>query len=150
MKKVICLILFMVCAGCVTVKIPKYLRDEFPYEKKYYASYEDTLNATLEALKNLGWKISDTSHPAVFEQEGLIPGEESKQILIFTNVRQTPLLLSSRYMSLNIYVWSLNKSTDVEIRYFSVTPALFKSIQSYKNDPVVEKIFNRISELLEK
>ncbi len=150
MRKVIIGILLLSCIGCVTVRIPKYLKDEFPYKRKYYANFDNTLDATMQALKELGWSVSDTSHPAVFEQDVLEGEDQSKQILLFTDVRQTPLLLSSRYMSLNVYVWSAGNSTDVEIRYMAMTPALFKSVQSYKNDPVVYKVFNRISGILEK
>ena len=149
MKKILLCFLLLSCFGCVTVKMPKYLKDEFPYQKKFYASYDDTLTATMDALKGLGWEISETSHPSVFEHGQLSEAEGARQILIFTEIRQTPLFLSSRYMSLNVYVrMAGNESTDVEIRYVSVTPMLFKNSQSYKNEGVVQNVFDRISELL--
>ena len=65
-------------------------------------------------------------------------------------MRQTPLVLSSRYTSLNIYLQEIDNGTNVEIRYLSVVPMVFKSTQNYKNDGLVYAIFDRISELLEK
>ena len=149
MKKIVWIGLLLIwTTGCVTVKIPKYLKDEFPYKKTFYFNFDDTLKSTQLALKDMGWRISDVSNPTVFEQNQT-SDKSVRQVLIFTEVRQTPLIFSSRYMSLNIYVRSLdNKSTDVEIRYLSVTPIVFTSAESHKNDAVIEKIFHRISQLL--
>ena len=149
MKKVWLLVLLVFCVGCVTVKIPKYLKDEFPYEKRFYAKFDETLNATIQALDDLHWKVTNTSHPSVFE-EGVQDDQSKEQILIFTEVRQTPLFLSSKYMSLNVYVIAADDNTDVEIRYVSVMPVFFKHAYNYKNDFVVNKVFDRIAELLEK
>jgi len=142
--------LFIVCAGCVSVKIPKYLKDEFPYKKKFYASFDETLTATQQALLDNGWHISDMSSPSVFEQDQAPLDPQGKQILIFTEMRQTPIVLTSRYMSLNVYLLSADNSTDVEIRYLAITPMLFKNMENYKNDAVVNKIFDRITELVKK
>ena len=150
MKKFLWLVVLISCVGCVTVKIPKYLQDQFPYKKKFYANFDDTLTATQQALKEAGWRITETANPSVFEQGPSATDASAKQILLFTEVRQTPLFLSSRYMSLNIYVRQAADGTDVEIRYISFTPALFKNIQSYKNDVVVYKIFDKTSEILER
>ena len=150
MKKFWIFFLLIWCVGCMTVKIPKYLKDEFPYKHKFYASFDDTLDATIQALNDSGWKVADTSHPAVFEQGIARSDVENKQILLFTDVRQTPLLLSSRYMSLNVYIFSSDETTDVEVRYMAVTPVLFRSAETYKNDPVVNKVFDRIETILEK
>lgn len=151
MKKAILLLLALTLSSCVTVKMPKYLKDEFPYKKKFYASFDDTLKATLDTLRALGWRASETVHPSTFEQGQLNEDKNARQILIFTDIRQTPMVLSSRYMSLNVYLMSSEpNNTDVEIRYISVTPMLFKNVQSYKNDSVVYNIFDHISRLLEK
>ena len=149
MKKIWWFLVFVMCTGCVTVKIPKYLKDGFPYKKKFYATFDNTLTATKQALKETGWKITEMANPSTFEQDQSV-NSKVKQILIFTEIRQTPLILSSRYMSLNLYLRSLEDATDVEIRYISVMPMLFKNSENYKNDDVVNKIFDRISQLLEK
>ena len=150
MKRLAWVVLLIACAGCVTVKIPKYLKDESPYKKKFYASFDKTFAATKQALQDTGWKVTETSSPAVFEQSPSATEKGQKEILIFTEVRQTPLILSSRYMGVNVYLRSADNSTDVEIRYISVMPMLFKNAETYKNDLVVNKIFERISQLLGK
>ncbi|HOW36028.1 MAG TPA: hypothetical protein PL155_06420 [Candidatus Omnitrophota bacterium] len=148
MKKMGLILLVVFLSGCVTVKIPKYLQENFPYKKKFYARYEETLTATQQALKDLGWTVSEVANPTAFERQAETKDTPAQEVLIFTEVRQTPLILSSRYMSLNVYVRAAGDSTDVEIRYISVMPILFKSVKNYKNDPVVDKVFDRISELL--
>ncbi len=150
MRKMVWILLLLVCVGCVTVKVPKYLKDEFPYKKKFYASFEDTITATQRALKEAGWHVSDISSPTVFEGSQAASVPQGKQVLIFTEIRQTPLIFSSRYMSLNVYVRASDDGTDVEIRYISVVPMFFKNSESYKNDTVANKILERISGLLEK
>ena len=143
------IVVVCICAGCVTVKIPKYLKEEFPYKKRFYADFDETLKATQQALKDTGWVMTEIVNPSLYEQNQA--GESSeKQVLIFTEVRQTPLIFSSRYMSLNLYLRTTGDATDVEIRYLAITPMLFKNSESYKNEEVISKIFNRISQLLEK
>jgi len=51
-------------------------------------------------------------------------------------------------MSLNVYVREIGEGADVEIRYLAITPVLFKDTKSYRNDAVVNKVFNRIDSLL--
>ena len=148
MRKFFWIFMAIMLTGCVTVKIPKYLQDKFPYQKTYYSPYEETLTAVRQALADSGWKVSEVSSPMAFEQGEVQKEAEGKQVLIFTEVRQTPLFLSSRYLNLNAYVRASDDGTDVEIRYLGITPMLFKHSQNYRNDAVVNKIFDRISELL--
>ena len=149
MKKMAWFMLVLFLCGCVTIKIPKYIQDASPYKKKFYAHYEETLDAARKALMDEGWRISDMANPAVFEQ-AQNASEQVRQILIFTEARQTPFIFSSRYMTVNVLIRGSDDGTDVEIRYVAVTPLFFKNASSYKNDPVVNKILNRISDLLEK
>jgi hypothetical protein len=131
-------------AGCVTVKVPKYLEEDFPYRQDFYANFDTTFNATSSALKELGWKITETTSPSVFNPQETSP---RKQVLIFTEIRQTPLFLASAYASLNAYLREIDeKYTQVEIRYILVMP-FFKS---YQNDAMVDKIFNKIKQNLKK
>jgi len=149
MKKFTVMLLLLSLMGCVTVKIPKHLSDEFPYKENFSAVFDETYEITMKSLRDLGWKVSDTTYPAVLDQDLSEEGDEAKQVLIFTDVRQTPFFLSSRYMSLNVIITSVERfSTDVEIRYSSITPILFKNIESYQNNPVVNKVFNRIRKQL--
>jgi len=148
MKKIILLWMAICCIGCVTVNIPKYIKDESPYKKKFYASFEKTMLATTNVLEGLGWKVTGTANPANYDREKDIKNNNIKQTLIFVEVKQTPLFVSSRYTNLNIFLRSDEQSTDMEIRYLAVTPAFFKDMQSHKNDKAVGKIFDRIEEIL--
>ncbi len=146
MKKMWIGLLLVFIVGCVTVKIPKYLSSESPYKQKFNTNFDVTFTATIQALKELGWKVSDTANPSSFEQNSV--GEETKQMLIFTEMRQTPLIIFSRYMSINLYVLPTDSGTEIEIRYMSVTPVFFTTLKSFKNDDVVNRIFGRISKII--
>ena len=139
----------LACAGCVSVQIPQYLQDKHPYKKEFYANYEETLAAAKKILKNSGWVISSTSDPSVFEETPQNKHPEGRNVLIFTQEKQTSMLLFSRYTHLNIYVRALKNSTEVEIRYESVTPFPVKQFRSYRNDSFVNKLFNQIADLVE-
>jgi len=150
-KHIIILLSFVVLfTGCITVKMPQYLQAENPYSKQFLADYDKTLDATFKVLRKLGWTVSKQTSPLAFEQETAVPDKEKKQILIFTDVKQKAMILSSRYMSLNIVLKENKKNTDVEIRYFSVLSTIFKNFETYKNDKLVARIFKGIAtELLD-
>jgi hypothetical protein len=146
MRRALILIAAIGIMGCVTVEMPKYIHEDFPYRQDFSAGFEPTFYATVETLKELGWSITETTDPAAFD-----PGMKDKrrQILIFTQIRQTPLFLISSYSSLNAYLREMDKDrTQVEIRYLYVMPLPFKNRSSYQNDPLIKKIFNRITEKL--
>ena len=149
MKKAIVLFFLLFCVGCVSATIPHYLQDKSPYKKKFYASYDDTLKAVQTTLKDLGWKISSVSDPVVYEQNSASNNEAiPKQILMFTDVRQTAFLLGTHYSKMNIFVRSLTEGTEVEIRYITVTSTPFKTLENYKNDNAVQRIFDHIEKVL--
>jgi len=144
MKKILLFAFLFLCLGCVTVKIPKYLQEEFPYRKNFSANFDQSFVATTGALKDLGWKITETTTPALFNPQ---ESGTKKQILIFTEIKQTPLFLLSAYASLNAYLREIDENhTQVEIRYILVMP-FFKS---YQNDAMAGKIFNKIEDKLKK
>ncbi len=135
-------------SGCITVKMPQYISADNPYEREFYAGYDQTLDAVIDVLEKTGWKISKKTDPLIFEQNVASDGTEPKQVLIFTNTRQKALLLGSRYMTINVLVKGADQKTDVEIRYFSVLSTALKNFKSYRNDGLVEKIFKRIANQL--
>ncbi len=148
MKRVIVLFFMLFFVGCVSATIPHYLQDKSPYKKKFYASYDDTLKAVQTTLPDLGWKITSLSDPVVYEQNSAGNEAVPKQILMFTDVRQTAFFLGTRYAKMNIYVRSLSDGTEVEIRYITVTSTPFKTLKNYKNDNAVQRIFDRIEKAL--
>lgn len=151
MRKYFILLLVLACSGCVTVKIPRYLEDASTYKKKYYASFEETINAAKIVLEDQNWTIADIVDPAIYEQNAVYDETKGKQALIFTETRQTSMLLFSRYSNLNVYVRTLDSSsTEIELRYHSVTPIFFKNFKSNKNDRYADKYFESIAQLLEK
>ena len=150
MRKIVLIFLSVICAGCVSVQIPQYLRDKHPYKKEYFASYDETLAAVKKVLKNAGWKISSITDPSIFEETAQNKNPEGKKILLFTENKQTSMFLFSSYSQLNIYVRALKNSTEVEIRYEAILPLPFKQFRSFRNDSFVNRLLNQIADQLDK
>ena len=135
--------------GCASVTIPNYIRDEHPYRKTFYASFDTALEATVHALEDSGWKVAKTTEPSVFERNKDTDKPGVRQILLFTNVRQTAFIFGTRYARMNIYLQSADdSSTEVELRYLKITSASLKNFQNYRNDRYAGKFFGRIEFLL--
>ena len=150
MRKFLLILLAIICAGCVSVSIPHYLNDKHPYQKKFYLGFKETAVATEKVLRDSGWIISGSSDPTVYEQNPTYDPSLGEQTLLFTDTRQTLMILFSRYTQLNVYLRSFSDGTEVEIRYIAVTPIPFKNFTSYRNDRLVRNLFNRIDRELQK
>ena len=148
-KNVLFFVSLFALIGCASVTIPNYIRDEHPYRKTFYASFDTVLDVTVHALEDSGWKVAKTTEPSVFERNKDMDKPGVKQILLFTNVRQMAFIFGTRYARMNIYVQSAaDNSTEVELRYLRVTSASLKNFQNYRNDRYAEKFFGRIESLL--
>ena len=147
MRKVHFVILLMICLGCSTVVIPNYLPDKKPYGMIFYSDYDVTLKAITESLKALGWSIEQTTNPIIYEQSSM-GTEDQKQVLVITEVRQTPMFLGTRYARINVFLRSKDNVSNIEIRYLTVTTLPFKILRSYNNNSAVERIFTRIGKYL--
>ena len=147
MKKAYWALTFIFFMGCTTATIPSYLPDNQPYTMRFYADYERTLETISQSLKDLGWKIEKTTNPIIYEQN-LIETVNQQQALIITEVRQTPMVVGTRYARLNVFLRSQENVSDVEIRYLTITSLPLKSIRSYENKGAVERIFGHIKESL--
>lgn len=143
------MVCLLVTAGCSTVQIPKYIKDQHPYQEEYYDSFQATLDATNKALSDFGWQVTETAEPSMFERSKAVVDPDTKQILLFTEIRQTGLFLGSRYQRLNVILQSArDDQTNVELRYVTVSSVPFKTFTSYKKDSVAKKIFERIGHYL--
>ncbi|MDP2938951.1 MAG: hypothetical protein Q8O13_02560 [Candidatus Omnitrophota bacterium] len=150
-KPISALLLILSIVGCVTVKIPKYLQDEFPYRKTFETSFENTFTATLKALKDTGWRVTETTSPIMFGPGNEADKSKKYEVLIFTEIKQSPLFLASSYASLNALLKAQDQThTVVEIRYLSMIALPFKAIKTYQNDRLIERIFKNIELSLKK
>lgn len=145
MRKFFWILCLTILYGCTTAKIPQYLADKNPYKKQFYASFEETLKAAQTTLQELGWRIAAEGDPAVYEEGS---PRESKQIILFTEVRQTAMFLGSRYARMNVILRAKSEGTEIEIRYLTVNSLPFKNFESFKNERTVHRIFERIDQLL--
>jgi len=141
------LILGMVVSGCTTISIPSYVGTKNPYKKKFYANFDEAVASVTKSLEELGWKVEAQVDPSVYESDKTLDPDQ-KHTLIFSDTRQTRFFVGSRYARLNIYMSSAQDSTEIEIRYMTVTSIPFKTFYNYKNDKTVERIFKHLQEKL--
>jgi len=129
----------------MTAKFPQYLSDKHPYKKEFYVPFDKALEAAKTVLTNMGWKIVGEGNPAVYEQTTT---PRAKELILFTDIRQTALFLGSRYSKMNIILRSNDTMTEVEIRYLTIMSLPFRNIESFRNDHAVEQIFARLADRL--
>ena len=135
--------------GCASVTIPSYITDKNPYKRTYYGMYQEVLDATNAALKDLGWAVEGQAEPATFERSRVMDAN-LKQTLIFTKVRQTSMVLGSRYARMNIFVREqVDNQAEVEVRYVTVSSVGFKAMYDYTEDRAVNHILDSIQKKLE-
>jgi len=141
-RKFLCLLL-LTLVGCTTTSIPSYLQDKNPYKKRFYATFPEARAAVENVLSELGWKIAEGVDPLVYEQSD-VNDLSDQQILLVTDVRQTPLFVGSRYARLNIFLRSQKNISEVEIRYYTVTNVGIKNFKSYGDKGAMRRIMERI------
>ncbi|MCR4337471.1 MAG: hypothetical protein NUV91_06670 [Candidatus Omnitrophica bacterium] len=139
-------ILFFI--GCASSQIPIYLQDKKPYSRRFFVAYDQALAGTKESLEDLGWKIQDQVAPSVYEQDRGTDLYE-KEILLLTEIRETHMVVGTRYARLNIFIRSRDRVSEIEIRYLTVSSLPGKDFKSYQNDSTVDRIFERIEKALD-
>ncbi len=139
--------LFLV--GCATITVPKYIKDENPYTEKYLADFATTQKVVISTLEKLGWKIEDTADPMVYERGQKYASVEDKQVLLFTEVKQTPFFIGTKYKRINVYLRALDAATtEVELRFIVINQFPLKSFYGYKKSGYAQKIFKMITKKL--
>ena len=149
MKKIVILLMMFAVSGCVSVKIPKYITDKNPYKKTVLSPYDEVLIATRKALEETRWTVTDVTDPGMYEHNR-DEGEGGKQCLIFTETQQAARVLYSRYTTINVYLRALKDGTEIEIRYLARRPFLFMMSETYRNDRLVDRIFDEIQSDIKK
>lgn len=145
MKRVFFIVFCVLATGCTRIELPNYIKDVHPYDRRVYAPFEKTLKATSKVLDETGWTITTSSEPSVFERAKYAVSPDTKQIMLFTKVKHTPLILWSTYKRINVILRSAGENaTDVEVRHVTVTSIPFKSFYSYKKDRVANQLLEKI------
>lgn len=136
--------------GCSTAHIPSYIQDKSPYKQTFYGTYEEVLNATLQALEDHGWLVERTTDPSVYERSKTTVDPNARSVLIMTKVKKYPKMTGSRYGRLNIYlVTNTSESTDLEVRFLTVNSLTFKSFKNYRHDDGVQALFQSIEKKIQ-
>ena len=148
MRKIWLIVTLVMFTGCATAQIPAYLQKKFPYLHRFYADYDKALASLEKTLADLGWVIEKKVDPSVYEEDTQsVPG--SKSILIITEVRQTHLLLGTRFAKMNIILRSSADVSEIELRYVTVTSLPLKNFVTYRNNSAADRFFGRLDQVLD-
>lgn len=134
-------------AGCASLQFPVYIQDKNPYAQRFYADHAEVLDAVKKSLGDSGWRVEGTADPMTYEQHR-IAEDGGEGVLLFTQVRQTPKILWTTYVRLNIFVHTKNKVSDVEIRYSKINSFPYKQFKKFRHDRLVKRIFQRTNDYL--
>ena len=134
-------------SGCTTIQIPNYIQANNPYIRKMYGDFDQVAQATKTVLAKYGWQIDKEVDPSVYERDSRYDNNPAKNLLIFTNLKQRSLVLTSSYTHLNVFLHSVGTATEVEVRYHSMMPVI-KRFVSTRNDKLANRILDAIEQQL--
>ena len=136
MAKFVNLVLLLMLAGCASVQAPGYIsRIDHPYERKYDADVEKVTSAVTYVLKKQGWVINSEADPAIYERDDRYDNNGYQNLLIITESKKK--LLSLKSVHLNVFIHSIENTSDVEIR-----------LSSGRNDQMVQGIFDAVDQVI--
>lgn len=147
MRKILPLISLIFIVGCTSLQIPAYVPDKHPYTQRFYGNHQEVVEAAKKSLHDIGWQVEGTADPLTYEQARL-PEAGSDNILLFSQVRQTPMFLWTTYRRVNVAINSKDKVSDVEVRYTKINLFPFKQFKSFRNDKLAKRIFQRLTDHL--
>lgn len=153
MKKIFFLLLPALLIGCVTIKMPETIQEDFAYKKVFKSDFEKSIKAAAASLEDFGWKVSDISRSKLIKQDRTPDKSTIYLAYILTEIKQTQLFLTSAYSTFNVRVEPIDDAqTEIAIRYLSVMPIppFYNKKISYKNDKLVDKIYSDIEKYLSK
>ncbi|HOX54618.1 MAG: hypothetical protein PHI86_05250 [Candidatus Omnitrophica bacterium] len=153
MRKVFFLLLPLFFIGCVTIKMPETIKEDFAYKKVFEADFEKAIRAATKVLQNYGWKVADISRSKLVKEDRSLDKKPVYTAYIFTEIKQSQLFLTTAYSTFNVRVEVIDDvHTEIAMRYLSVVPVppLYNKKVSYKNDNLVNKIYSDINKYLSK
>ncbi len=147
-SKALFFVFILSLAGCATVNVPHYIQAQHPYERTYYGSFNDVLEAVRSSLKQEGWQIAKEVDPNMYERDPLHKPGDEQHILIFTEIKRAQRFVYTRSTHLNVYVSRIDGGVQVDMRYGSVKDFRLWKMRSYRNERLVKKILDRIGQKL--
>lgn len=151
MKKLLILLLPIFFIGCITIKIPEQIKEEFVYKRVFKANLENSLKVVTDSLADLGWKVAYVSRSKLTKKDRTLDSEPKYQAYIFTEIKQVQLFLTSSYSTFNVRIEAIDDiQSEIAVRYLSVTPIppFYKHKINYKNDKLIDKFYVNIERQL--
>ena len=141
--------LAVLLSGCTTVNIPSYIKDDHPQTQVIYANFDDTLEAVKQVLNAKGWTVVDETDPTVYEHSS-IRDEGGRDLLLFTDIKEHPYILGTRYHRANVFLRSTSqpKQTEMELRFVTINSMTFMKTKNYKHPRAAAQIFEAVNNAL--
>lgn len=147
MKKIVSIVVLLSVMGCTSLQIPVYIPEEKPFTQRFYAGYPRVVSAVRQALTDQGWSIDRELEPRVFELA--VPGaQEGDSVLLVSGIRESRMFFATRYARLNVYIFSKEDVSDVELRYLGVNSVVFFKSKNFGDKDFAKRLFKRMEELL--
>ena len=143
------LIISVICSGCASTYLCKYIKDKNPYKRDFYISFDKCKDVLSKALKAQGWIVLEEVDPNVYEHRQEVE-EGAKQVLLLTDQKRLSLTPIS-WARLNIYLSGKDagSTTSAEIRFVKATRLTFKTLYGYRYDAAVESIYKEMEAILQ-
>ena len=142
MRYIILSLIFLI-SGCASVPMPEYIgRVDHPYNKKIYVNFEKVVSVLTYVLKKQGWTISEAD-PSIYERDDRYDNNGYQNLLIITDIAKKPFHLTRSH--LNVFIHSLDNTSDVEIRYEAQT-SMIKQFISTRDDVLVQSIWDAVDQ----
>lgn len=142
------LILLLTLTGCAGVQIPNYIPADHPYVRKISGNYNDILDAIKVVLFKDGYNIQSRLNPSVYERRS-DGGDQSKDVLLFTDIKAHSRLVYSTYTHMNIFIHPIAEGAEVDVRISATTPLGIKQLQATRHDKLAKKFLNQVEQELE-
>ena len=139
--------LIFALSGCAKAYIQHYLQSRNPYVRRFHSGFEHARQAIILALAEEGWIVEEETDPVVYERHPF-NDLDAQQVLLISNDRDSWSIWGRRHAIANVFLRHKNDIAEIEIRVATVTEGWLRSGARYREDSLVEGIFDRIGQSL--
>ena len=136
------LLLVTASMGCSIRPPTQYVHSDYPYQHRFYGSYEQVMDAIKAVLWSQQWVITGQADPSVYDHTKKLTDASRQQAMIFAE--QSNKIWGTRYKlrQMNIIVTEVSDvEVVVELRFVEFSRIIGKQIRDYNDDSLIKTIF---------
>jgi hypothetical protein len=132
--------------GCASVQVQDYIKADHPYVRRVSGDFDKIVSSVKLAFGEEGFMIQSEGEPSDYERRD--GGEDqSKDVLLFTEVKRRSRILYSTYVHWNIFIHANADGAEIDLRYQAYTPHSIKPY-STSNYKAAQRLLNKIEQSL--